>query len=114
MALPEDLKRTIDEIKTPSNRLLVKCFIIAVTGLCSALIYIFKDGDNSKDSIIKAKQEQIDDMKEQRSSLLKTRDYLQGELKECNESEAERIKSRLTAQKYTDSITQTLNKIKKK
>lgn len=44
MSLPEELKEPIDEIKTPSNRVLVTCLILAIMALSTVIVWQYKYG----------------------------------------------------------------------
>lgn len=47
MSLPPELKEPIDDIKTPSNRVLVSCLILAIMALSSVIIWQTKGNNKS-------------------------------------------------------------------
>lgn len=52
MSLPEELKEQIDDIKTPSNRVLVTCLILAIMALSGWCIWLVKGSNtNCKDDV---------------------------------------------------------------
>lgn len=60
MALPKELTKPIDEIKTASNRVLVSCLILAVMSLFGLLIALYRIGNGYRSQgIAKATEETI-------------------------------------------------------
>lgn len=91
MSLPPELKEPIDDIKTPSNRVLVTCLILAVMALAGVVAWLYKNNNNDarywKADAIKAHQI-IDSLKDDKvktvteeNKRLKERDKWQDSIK---------------------------------
>lgn len=58
MAIPDELLKPIDEIKTPSNKILIMCLVIAVVSLFGINIILYRSGqEDKKDAIQEAKEQ---------------------------------------------------------
>jgi hypothetical protein len=81
MALPSQLEKPIDEIKTPSNRVLVISLIFAVISLVGGIVHLESKNRFQSEVLIKKCYDENENLKKQlNENLIREREYFQRKL----------------------------------
>lgn len=100
--IPPELKKPLDEIKTPSNRILLICLILAIVSLGTVIGYLWKGNDKNLKRELSQQEAENLALKDEVKRLTK---YIFDKQEEDNQ----RLKKR---EAYMDSIinvTKSLN-----
>lgn len=105
--IPEELKKPIDEIKTPSNRILVICLILAIISLSSIITYQNRHNTNittkDLDDCIKIELEKNEEIRQLNKFII-----------DKQEEENKRLKKREAAMDSIIMLTKFLSRELKK
>lgn len=103
MPLPNEIKESLDEIKTPSNRVLIYILIFSVISLAGGVVHLYR---NINTKSLKESRE----CREEVLQLKKELDFTLLRERESNKKEAEYFKKKF---EIYDSIQKNLKKINK-